>query len=229
MKFVLNDQIWRTQWRVFDCLRGREITTLHMRVGVLDFGRSETMSRTEAVYLPEEHLRLALPRHLCELIHSRDYQGGHQPVNLFINDENWQPFFRRIPRSEKALPERVAAIDERPTPTLPVNLNLNVSAGVYLRTTPWACSQLCWRSQPSAVPEMAVRLLDGLGALVSCVRSCSIPDPQPNSKRSLAPLFLVARLPTNVLTCTNQSGSALELLNGQQPQGVPHQNSNAVL
>jgi hypothetical protein len=115
------------------------------------------------------------------------------------------------------LPEWVAAIDKRPTPTLPVNLDLNVSTGVYLRTTPRACSQLCWRSQPSAMPELPVGLLDGLGALVGCVRSCFVPDPQPNSKRSLATLFLVARLPTNVLTRTNQSGGALELLNGQQP------------
>src|SRR5512141_2774131 len=88
---------------------------------------------------------------------------------------------------------------------------------------------MCWRAHGDSVPKTAVRLLDRLRPLVGCVRCCSVPDPQSNSKGSLAPLLLVARLPTNVLTRTNQSGGALELLNSQQSQGVPHQNSNTIL
>src|SRR6266852_3531532 len=120
MQFILNDQIWGPQWRVLNGLRRREVASPHMGVGVLDLGRPKPVSRTEPIHLSEEHLSLALPRHLCELVHGRDNQRRHKPVDLFINDQNWQSFFRGILRSEKALPEWVSTVDERSTATLPV-------------------------------------------------------------------------------------------------------------
>src|SRR6266851_5615941 len=110
MQFVLNDQIWGAEWRVLDCLRRREVASLHMGVGVLDLGRPKPVSRTESIHLSEEHLSLALPWHLGELVHGRDHQGGHEPINLFVNHEDWQPFFRGVLWREKALPEWVSTI-----------------------------------------------------------------------------------------------------------------------
>ena len=70
MKFVLNDQIWWAQWRVLNCLRRREVASLYMGVGVLDFGRPKPVPRTKSIHLSEEHLSLALPWHLSKLVYS---------------------------------------------------------------------------------------------------------------------------------------------------------------
>jgi hypothetical protein len=89
MKFILNDQIWRTQGRVLNGLRCWEIASLDMRIGILDFRGPEAVTRAKSAHLPEEHLSLTLPRHLCELVYRRDHQRGREPIDLFVNNENW--------------------------------------------------------------------------------------------------------------------------------------------
>ena len=64
---------------------GAELAVLALGVaaGVVDLGRAEAVALAEPVDLAEEHLDLALPRHLGELVHRGDQQataaGGRSP------------------------------------------------------------------------------------------------------------------------------------------------------
>ena len=80
---------------------------------------------------------------------------------------------------------------------------------------------------PCALELAAVLLLDRLGGLVGRVRRRLLADPEADAERLLAPLLLVAA--PDDLAGADQGGGPLELLDGQQPQGVPHQDGHALL
>ena len=46
------------------------------------------MARAVALDLTEEHLDLAVPRHLGELVHRGDQQGRQASVNLLIHHDD---------------------------------------------------------------------------------------------------------------------------------------------
>src|SRR5271167_4468160 len=114
-----------------------------MAPGVVDPRRSEPVPLTDPIDLPEEHLGLALPGHLGELVHRSDQQGGEFAVNLLINDQNGDALVRGLPPAERTLTELVAAVDEGASPPLARCLDV-VAAGAELdlRSAPGAVGQL---------------------------------------------------------------------------------------
>ena len=70
-------------------------------------------------------------------------------------------------------------------------------------------------------------LLDRFGSLIVRVRSGLLADPEPDAERLLAPLLIVAA--PDDLAGTDQGGGPLELLDGQEPQRVPHQHGDPLL
>ena len=129
--------------------------------------------------------------------------------------------------AERAAAEHVAAEGDGPAAALGVALDLDVPAGLDLRPAPRAVGQLGRRAAAPPLVLAAVLLLDRLGGLVGRVRRRLLADPEPDAERLLAPLLLVAA--PDDLAGTDQGGGPLELLDGQQPQGVPHQDGDPVL
>src|SRR4051812_44416681 len=86
------------------------------------------MSRASAVDLTEQHLSFALPRHLGELLHRGDQQGGQLPVNLVVHYHDRDAFARRLGTAKQALAQRIAAILNRPTSAAAERLHENVFA-----------------------------------------------------------------------------------------------------
>ena len=121
VQFVLDNQVGRTQRRVFQRL-GRRETQLGfgMERRVFDLWRFEPVPLAETVHLPEEHLHFALPRHLGELVHGRNKQRRQAAVYLFINHNDRQALVRRLAFAEEALAELVAAVGQRATGTVGV-------------------------------------------------------------------------------------------------------------
>src|SRR5437667_1738050 len=68
------------------------------------------MARADPVDLPKQHLSLALPRHLCELVHGSNQQSRRAAVDVFIHDHHWQALFRSLGLREFAPPEAVATV-----------------------------------------------------------------------------------------------------------------------
>jgi hypothetical protein len=72
-----------------------------------------------------------------------------------------------------------------------------------------------------------LRSLYHLRGLARAVRGCLAPHPESKPKRSLAPSRGIAE--TYLFAGTDQRGSALELLQREQPQSVAHQHRYTVL
>ena len=66
---------------------GQCLSFFGWRVGVLDLGRAEAVAVAVAVDLAEEHLHLAVPRHLGELVHRGDQQRRQAAVDLLVHHQ----------------------------------------------------------------------------------------------------------------------------------------------
>jgi hypothetical protein len=98
VQLILNDQVGGPEQRMrLSCDRWILWTRGLVRVGVFEFWRPETMAGAKAVHLSEESLNLPLPRHLRKLIDCRDHHGRRQSVDLFIDNQQREPFLRRLP------------------------------------------------------------------------------------------------------------------------------------
>src|ERR1035438_4982819 len=106
-----------------------------MTPGIVDLGRSEPVPLAEPIDLPEEHLGLALPGHLGELVHSGDQGSRELAVDLLIDDEDRDALVRGLPPAERTLTELVAAVDERAAATLAWRLDM-VASGAELDLGP---------------------------------------------------------------------------------------------
>ena len=62
---------------------------------------------------PEQHLGLALPGELRELVDGRDQDGGQPPIDLLVDHHHRQPLAARLPLRERALAQAISAIRER--------------------------------------------------------------------------------------------------------------------
>src|SRR5271166_1125627 len=118
-----------------------------MAPGVVDLRRSEPVPLTDPIDLPEEHLGLALPGHLGELVHCGDEESGELAVNLLIDDQDRDTLVRGLPPAERTLTELVAAVDEGASSTFARCLDV-VAAGaeLNLRSAPGAVGQLVRRA-----------------------------------------------------------------------------------
>ena len=76
MQLVLNNEVRRAHRAVRLRFHGRQSFALVVGHRVVDVRRAEPVARAHAVHLTEQHLGFSLPRHLCELVHRGDQQGG---------------------------------------------------------------------------------------------------------------------------------------------------------
>ncbi len=232
MQFVLNNQIGRTQRRVFQGLGGWQ-TELGLGVEgrVFDFRRLESMPLAEAVDLPEEHLHFALPRHLGELVHRGDEQRRQAAINLFIHHDHRQALVRRLPFAEQALSELVAAVGQRATGTVGIRLGIEMLAGFDGTAAPRASGELVRSADATADELIATSLLDRFDGIIGAVGRGLRPTHRPMRKGVLSPAFVAVFecLATNRLAGTNQCRGPLELLNREQSQRVPHQHGHAFI
>src|SRR5215472_19309174 len=92
---------------------GRECAVLAPGVaaGVVNLGRPESVPLADTIDLPEEHLGLALPGHLGELVHRGDQERGELAVDLLIDDQDRDALVRGLPPAEGTLTELVPAVD----------------------------------------------------------------------------------------------------------------------
>ena len=77
--------------------------------------------------LAEQRLHPPLPRHPRELVDCRDHQRRQQPVDLLIDDHDWQPFARAVARRERALARDVRARRECPA-AIAIRLDVRAAA-----------------------------------------------------------------------------------------------------
>src|SRR5208337_2239331 len=192
---------------------------------------------TDAIDLTEEHLGLALPGHLGELVHRGDEDSGELAVNLLIDDEDGYAVVRGLPPAERTLTELVAAVDEGASSTFARCLDV-VAAGAELdlRSAPGAVGQLVRRAAAAdctgaLLVGAAGSRLERLLAVCRAIWGCGGSHPEPDAERGLAPAVVATSLSlaTEELAGTDQGGRPLELLEGQEPQRVPHQHRHAVL
>ncbi len=82
VQFVLNDEVGRAQRAMRLAADFRKPVTRRViaRIVFLDFRGKKAVTHTEPVYLHEEILNLALPRHLRKFINRRDEQGRRSAV-----------------------------------------------------------------------------------------------------------------------------------------------------
>ena len=140
--------------------RGRgqaHASTVGWKVGVLDLRRLEPVALAVAVDLAEEHLDLALPRHLGELVHRGDQQRRQPPVDLLVHHDDRQALVRRPASAEEALAELVAAVDQRAARPVRVGLGVEVLAGLDGAAAPRAGRQLVRRADAADRPNWLPR------------------------------------------------------------------------
>ena len=107
MQLILNNSGRAAEANRGDSRNRRIFSRRLMRVRILEFRRTESVARAESVHLSEQRLDLTLPRHLRKLIDRRNHHGRGKPVDLFIDDQQREPFVRRLSGMKRklALPE----------------------------------------------------------------------------------------------------------------------------
>jgi hypothetical protein len=199
-------------------------------VGVFDFWGTKPMTRAHAVDLSEEHLGLAAPGHLRELVHGSDEHRRQQPIDLLVHHDDRKALARGSRTREVTLAEGVTAKGQCARATTAVRLHLDVTPRLDPRAAPRTVRQL--RRRADTTPELsrpasAVRLTQGFRTLLGRVRRRTPPHPEPDTERRPAPAGLV--LSPDDLTRAQQCRGTLELLERQQAQRVAHQDGDARL
>ena len=88
-------------------------------------------------------------------------------------------------------------------------------------SAPGTIGELQWRAFAAQATPHAVVLTDGFGGIFCPVGRGALTDPQPDAERFFAPAgFVVA---ADKFHGADESGGALELLQGEQAQGIAHQ------
>ncbi len=198
-----------------------------MRVAVLQVGGAEAVAAAILLDLPEEHLRLTLPGQLREFIDGGDEQGGQKAIDLFVDDEDGETLSIRLLFAEGALAVGIAAIDERAPSAAPVGLDFDVFAALDGGAAPGTVGEL---ARTAAAAEEAathsVFLLVRLRAVIGGVWSGALTDPQAEAEGGRTPCGAV-RAPEHLAGADERRG-ALELLQGEQAQGVAHNHGHPV-
>src|SRR5260370_29400239 len=159
-----------------------------MGVVIFQVGRTEAVPAALFFDLPKEHLGLAFPGQLGELINGSDQERGQQAIDLLVNDHHGQSLTRRFGFTEGALSIGVAAVDERASPALANTLNFDVFASLDERAAPWATGQLAGAAHAAKNATAHTGVLPGgLFALLGGVWSRALPYPQAKTERRLAP------------------------------------------
>ena len=165
-----------------------------MRIAILQVGRAKAVTAALLIDLPEEHLRLALPWQLGELIDGSDQQGRQQAINLFIHHQYGQSFAGRLSFAEGTLSIGVAAIDKRAPAPLADALHFDVFAALDDGAAPGATGQLARR--PAAAEFAAAQpviLFIGLFALLGGIGGRALANPQSEAERRRRPRWRYPR------------------------------------
>ena len=234
MELVLDDQVGGTKERMVQgpCRRLSELG-LRVGAGIVHLGGLKPMPLADAVDLPEEHLDLALPWHLREFVDRGDEECRESSVDLLIDDHNRETLAAGLSTAEGAVPELVAAVGQCPGGALREWPSLQVFSGVDGASAPGTGRKLVRRpdARPPGGVVRSASLLDGLRRVVGTVRCRPAANPQTDAEGVLPPagVSLLEGCPADRLTGADQRGGALELLDGEQPQGVPHEYCNTVV
>ena len=195
-----------------------------LAVGAVEVGVAVAVALAAALHPAEQVGQRAVPRQLGELVDGGDHQGREQPVDLRVDGDDGQPLAGSAGRRERALPG--AAEHQEPGGGRVV---LAVVARVDGPPAPRAVAQLEGRGRGlAAVAAEALALHPVLGVLV-LVGGDRPADPhaQPEG-RALVAAVALGPAPAQQLGRAHQRGRPLELLGGQQAQGVAHQHGHAV-
>src|SRR5437879_6324608 len=112
---------------------------------VLEIGAVKAVTTAALIYLAEQHLRGPVPGHLGKFIDGRNEERRQTTVDLLIDDQHRQAL-RRIPTTEGAAAQEVAAIDKRTTASLGERFDLDIPAGIDGRAAPGTVGQLARRA-----------------------------------------------------------------------------------
>ena len=104
------------------------------------------MARTETVDLSEQHLRAAVPRHLCKLVDSGYDQRRQKAVDLFVDDHHGDALAIGLETAEIAPAKWVAAIQQRAAAFRGIRFGGHVLSHSETTAAPWAVGQLDGRS-----------------------------------------------------------------------------------
>ena len=236
MEFVLDDEIRGTQR--LNIARGRPRLTLEgpMRIRILDVGGSEAVPRALLLDLAEEHRRSPEPRQLGELIDGRDQQRRQPAVDLLVDHQDREPRgrvrFGGVPWIEVAA--RGRARHECPGSAVLVGLDLDVATWLDVGAAPGAVLELVGTAvtrRVLVVTRVAGHRLEDLVAVVGPIRRglCTHPETDPERFVPGTPPIVAGGvgLAADHLGGADQRGRPLELLQGEQSQGVPHEDGHA--
>ena len=167
-----------------------------------------------AAHVAEQGRRLTLPGQPGELVHRGDHERRRQPVDLLIHREHRKALSGGPAFGERALRQRIAAEHEHPTQTRIRSEVGRLNPGA----APWAALDLPDRQPVRAAVVDVLQLRVGL---LEPLRRYLGADPQADPERLAAPGRRVGSAAQ--LGGAHHRGSSLELLGGEQPQGVSHQ------
>jgi hypothetical protein len=154
-------------------------------------------------------------------------QGRQQPVDLLVDHHHRQALAGPPASGEWTGASHVATEQQR-APA--VQVHTDVAGLVDRRPAPRAGRELGGRAAAGTEPGGATLLLDpGIGLLGPVGgRLPPNPEPDPERRRTEPPVAPLQRLLAKHLAGAQQRGRPLELLQGEQPQRVPHQHGNAL-
>ncbi len=224
VQLVLDDQVGRAQAQHRGRLGGGQAG--YRRVPGPAPGEVRVLPAVAGAALvdqPEQGGGGRLPRELGQLVHRADDQRRGQPVDLLVDGQHREALPGGPEPGEEAVALGIAAIHEHPAP---VAVGLDVG-DAEPGTAPRAGDQL---QHPARTAAGARRLLDLALGLVEGVGGHLAPHPQPDPERRLPPAVVAAGdcLPAQRLAGAGQRGRPLELLGGEQAQGVAHQHRHPV-
>src|SRR5947209_1104944 len=197
---------------------------------VLEIGAMKAVTTAALIYLAEKHLRRPVPGHLGKFIDGRDEERRQTAVDLLIDDQHRQAF-RRVPATEGATAQEVAAVDKRTAASLGERFDLDIPASINGRAAPGIVGQLARRADTpdSTAPLVQAAILPArFFALFSRIGSGALPNPETQAERRLTPGALLVLSPEN-LTRANECRRTLELLECEQAQGIAHDHGNSLL
>src|ERR1039458_277369 len=169
------------------------------------------MTRANPIYLSKQHLRLALPRHLRELVNSGDQQSWRTAVNVLIHHHHRQAFFWSLGFREFAPPKAIATIGHAAANIAWCFIDSQVHLA-NLCSTPGAGRYLVRRST-HVWPTTYAALSQRFCSRSQSVRRCVAAKPKAQAEVRRAPFAFV--IATNHLACTQQCRGALKLLESQ--------------
>ena len=199
----------------------------------LELGRAEAVARAVAVHLAEEHLRSSPFHGIWANLSTVAISSGGQPaVDLLVHHHDRQAFARRLAPAERALAERVAAVDRACGPCpCGSGSTVEVAARVDRAAAPGAVRRAgtASRRAPLAGSRIAARLLDRLGGVARSGWAWCAGRPTGRCGRARRPSGVAAAESSRRITsqAQMQRRGPLELLERQQPQRVAHQHGHA--